>query len=170
MTRNNGLSTKQIALRGMLVALAMVLSWFESRVSLGIMIPGMKLGLTNLVVMIALYRLSEKDAIFINIIRILLVSMTFGNMFSMVYSLAGGLLSGTVMIILKRTKKFSMTSVSVAGGIFHNVGQIVVAMILMQTLALFYYLMVLWISGIVSGIIIGILSAEMVKRIPVNIM
>ena len=165
---NNEKSIRDITLRALLVALAMVLSWIEAQIHLSVMVPGMKIGLTNLVVMVALYKMSEKDAIFINVIRILLVSITFGNMFSFMYSLAGGLLSGIVMIILKKTGKLSMTFVSVAGGIAHNIGQIIVAMFVMKTTALLYYLMVLWASGIVAGIVIGVVSAEVVRRIPAN--
>lgn len=160
------MSTRKISIYGLLVALAMVLSWIESRFGFTMMVPGMKLGLTNLVVLLALYKIGYKDAIIINFIRILLVSMTFGNMFSFFYSLAGGLLSGIVMIILKKTDKVNLVTVSVMGGIFHNVGQILVAMVVMNTVHIAYYLAVLWVSGIVAGVIIGILSAQIVRRIP----
>ncbi|MBR3646480.1 MAG: Gx transporter family protein [Lachnospiraceae bacterium] len=159
---------KKVAFRAMLVALAMILSYVESQIPTWAMVPGMKLGLTNVVVMVALYRVNEKEAVIINVIRIMLVGFTFGNMFSIVYSLAGGILSGIVMIVLKRTGKVSMTTVSVAGGVFHNVGQIIVAMILLETKAILYYLMVLWITGIFAGVIIGLLSAEVIKRLPRN--
>lgn len=160
------MSTRKISIYGLLVALAMVLSWIECRFGFTMMVPGMKLGLTNLVVLLALYKIGYKDAIIINFIRILLVSMTFGNMFSFLYSLAGGLLSGIVMIILKKTDKINLVTVSVVGGIFHNVGQIIVAMVVMNTVHIAYYLAVLWVSGIVAGVIIGILSAQIVRRIP----
>lgn len=165
MNKNNISRTKKIAIYGMLVALAMVLSWVESCFAFAMIMPGMKLGLTNLVVMIALYKLGNKDALIINVVRIFLVSMTFGNMFSLIYSLAGGVLSFIVMIIAKKMK-FEMTLVSVLGGIFHNVGQIIVAMIVMNTFHLIYYLLALWISGIVAGVVIGIVSAQIIKRIP----
>ena len=166
MSNKESSSTKKIAVRALLVALAMVLSYIESQIQFLTMVPGMKLGLTNLVVMVALYKINEKEAIIINIVRIFLVGFTFGNLFSIMYSLAGGILSGVVMILLKKTKKVSMTTVSVAGGVFHNVGQIIVAMIVMETNAILYYLLVLWITGIFAGIIIGVLSAEVVKRLP----
>ena len=159
-------SVRKIAIRSLLVALAMVLSYIESQIPVGTMVPGMKLGLTNLVVMVALYRVDEKEAIIINVIRILLVGFTFGNLFSIAYSLSGGILSGMVMILLKKTNKVGMTTVSVAGGISHNVGQIIVAMIVMETSAILYYLLVLWITGLFAGVIIGLLSAESVKRLP----
>lgn len=159
-------NVKKIAFRGMLIALAMVLSWLESRIPVGALIPGMKLGLTNLVVMIALYRLNEADAIILNAVRIILVSMTFGNMFSLAFSMAGGILSGIVMILMKRSGRFSTMTVGVMGGIFHNVGQIIVAAIVMRTSAVFYYLCFLWFSGIAAGAVIGSLCARVVERLP----
>ena len=98
--------------------------------------------------------------------RILLVGLTFGNMFSLAYSMAGGILSGAVMIAMKKMTRASMVTVSLLGGIFHNVGQIIVAMIVLQTHSVLYYLLVLWITGIVSGIVVGLLSAQIVKRLP----
>ncbi len=157
--------SRKLAARGMLIALAFVLSWIESQFVFVSIAPGMKLGLTNLVVLIALYKINEKEAVVINVLRILLVGMTFGNMFSFIYSLAGGLLSAAVMILMKRGKRFSKVTVSVAGGIMHNVGQIIVAMIVMKTTAVLYYVFVLWISGIVAGALVGMLSAGILKHL-----
>ncbi len=165
MSKSN-MNVRRLSIRALLVVLAMVLSYIESQIIIGTMVPGMKLGLTNLVVMVALYRLDEKEAIIINIIRILLVGFTFGSVFSIAYSMAGGVLSGIVMILLKRTNKVGMTSVSVAGGISHNVGQIIVAMIVTKTSSIIYYLLVLWVTGIFAGVVVGILSAQVVKRLP----
>ncbi len=159
-------NTQKIALRGLLVAVAMVLSWVETQIPAFFAVPGIKLGLTNLVVLAALYCLSERDAVLINLLRILLVGITFGNMFSLLYSIAGGLLSGLTMILMKRFGKFDITAVSVAGGIMHNVGQILVATVVLETKSLLYYLPVLWISGIVAGLVIGLLSKEVVRRLP----
>lgn len=155
----------KIALRGMLVATAMILSWLESLLPVFVAIPGIKMGLTNIVVLVALYKLSCKDAFIINIIRIILVGITFGNTFSLLYSLAGGLLSGIVMIILKKTGRFGVTNISMAGGLCHNIGQILMAMLLLKTSAILYYLPVLWFSGILAGIIIGLLSSLILTRI-----
>ena len=163
-TRDN--TTHKIALRGMLVAVAFVLSWVEAQFPPLMAVPGVKLGLTNLVVLVALYRLSIKDALVLNVIRILLAGLTFGNVFSMVYSLAGGILSVLVMILLKLTKKFSIVSVSVAGGVFHNVGQVLVAMVVLASDGVFYYMAALWISGVVAGAVIGVLGAQLVKHLP----
>lgn len=158
--------TGRLAMRGMLVAVAMVLSWLEAQLPVFFAVPGMKMGLTNLVVLIALYRFGKKDAMIINILRILLVGLSFGNMFSMIYSLAGGLLSGIVMILLYITNRFRMVSVSLAGGIFHNVGQILVAMFVLESSSVLYYLPVLWISGMAAGVFVGLLGAQVVKRLP----
>ena len=159
----------KIAVRALFIALAMVLSYIESQIQFVSLVPGIKLGLTNLVVMVALYRISDKEAIMINVVRIILVGFTFGNLFSMVYSMAGGLLSGVVMLVMKRRTKVGMTTVSVLGGISHNVGQILVAMIALQTHAVLYYLLVLWITGIVAGVVVGIVSAQIVERLPKNL-
>lgn len=157
----------KVALRSVLIALAMVFSWIEAQIPYPI--PGAKLGLTNLVVLIALYRVSTRDAIAINIVRILLVGFTFGNMFSLIYSLAGGILSGLIMILMKKTGKFNITAVSLGGGIMHNMGQILVAMYVLKTKALIYYLPVLWITGITAGIIVGSLGSMVLKRLPESI-
>lgn len=169
MKGNRLSSTQWIAVTALLIALAMVLSYIESQIQFVSIVPGIKLGLTNLVVMVALYRMSEKEAIVINLVRIILVGMTFGSMFSLLYSMAGGILSGLVMILMKRWGKVTMTTVSMAGGIAHNVGQILVAMVVLQTQAMLYYLLVLWVTGIGAGIIIGLVSAQIVKRLPKNL-
>ena len=119
---------EKIALRAVLVAAAFVLAWLEAQIPTFIAVPGVKLGLTNLVVLLALYRLSWKDALVINLIRIILVGITFGNLFSLWYSLAGGLLSGTGMILLKELAHPRLVTVSVAGALLHNLGQLVPAL------------------------------------------
>ncbi len=158
-----------IALRGLLVALALVLSWLEAQIPVFFAVPGMKLGLTNLVVLTALYRLSAQDALILNAVRIVLVGMTFGNAFSMVYSLAGGILSFLAMVLLKKTGKFHIVTVSIAGGVFHNVGQIIVAMMVLDSGYVAYYLPVLWMSGIAAGTVIGIIGGQIVSRLPEEI-
>ena len=130
------------------------------------MVPGVKLGLTNLVVLVAIYRLSTMDALVINGIRILLVAFTFGNMFSLLYSFAGGMLSTIVMLLLKRSGRFRLPVVSVAGGIVHNIGQILVAMVVLESTGVAYYLGVLWFSGMIAGAVVGMIGAGVVKRLP----
>ena len=114
----------------------------------------------------ALYRMGAKQAVVINFVRIGLTAMLFGTVVSLWYSLAGGLLSGAVMIALKKTGKFQPVTVSVAGGVMHNVGQILVAMAIMQTSAIAWYLLVLWVSGIAAGAAVGLLGSWMLKRLP----
>ena len=155
------------AVRAVLVALAMVFSFIESQIPYPI--PGAKLGLSNLIVLVALYRLSVKDAVGINLIRIVLVGFTFGNMFSLVYSLAGGILSTAIMILMKKTDKFKIVSVSIAGGITHNIGQILVAMYVLKTTAILSYLPILWMTGLIAGIVIGILGNIILERLPHNL-
>ena len=158
-------STQKLALRGLLIALAMILSWVEAQLPAFFPVPGMKLGLTNLVVMTALYALGWADALAINLVRIILVGMTFGNLFAMLYSLAGGILSLCIMLLLKRSGRFRMVTVSIMGGIFHNVGQILVALVVLESGYVLYYLPVLWISGICAGAVIGGLCALVLKRL-----
>lgn len=161
-------STKIITTYGLLIALALVLSYVESLLPAFFAIPGMKLGLTNIVVVVALCKLGGKSAFAINIIRILLVTFMFGNAASFLYSLAGGLLSTLLMIVLKKCGIFSMTAVSAAGGVAHNVGQILMAMLLLYTSAVGYYMLVLWFTGIVTGLFVGVISGEIIKRIPTD--
>ena len=143
----------------------MIMSYLEAQLPVFFAIPGMKLGLTNVVVLVALYGMGYGSAAVINLVRIVLVSMLFGNGMSLAYSLAGGILSGAVMMLLKRTNAFSMVAVSIAGGIAHNIGQILVAMLVLQTAALGWYLLVLWVSGLVSGAIIGVIGGELCRRL-----
>lgn len=150
---------------GLFTALAMIFGYVEAILPISIGIPGVKLGLANLVVVFALYRLRPLEAFWINVVRIILVSFMFGNLSMMIYSLAGGVLSFAVMALLKKSRKFSIYGVSVAGGVFHNVGQLIVAMLVLETASLVYYGPVLLISGLVTGLLIGIVAQEVLKRI-----
>ncbi len=157
--------TNKITLYGVLTALAMILSFVESQLPVLIAIPGIKLGLTNIVVLFALYGMDYKAAAFINLVRIVLVGILFGTILSFGFSLAGGILSFLTMSLLKRTDKFSIIAVSAAGGVAHNIGQILVAMIVLNTRAIALYLPILWISGIISGILIGVIGGIVVNRV-----
>lgn len=159
------MKTKKIAYLGLLIALAFVFSYIEFLIPVNIGVPGAKLGLANLVVIVALYTLGEREAFLLSMVRIVLVGFTFANLAMMFYSLAGGCLSYAAMIAAKRTKVLSMTGVSVLGGVFHNVGQILVAMAALETASLIYYLPVLLIAGSISGVVIGLLGAMVTKRI-----
>jgi len=159
------MKTKKIALYGVLTAVALILSYVEAQLPSFTAIPGIKLGLTNIVVLIALYFMGNSAALGINILRIILVTLLFGNGASLAFSAAGGILSTLVMIVLKRTERFQIISVSVAGGITHNIGQILAAVIILNTKSIAWYLPVLWFSGIISGAVIGLLSAMLCKRL-----
>ena len=158
------MKTKKIAYLGLLIALAFVFSYIEFLIPVNIGIPGAKLGLANLVIIVALYTLNEKDAFLLSMVRIVLVGFTFANLASMLYSLAGGILSFLAMLLAKRTKRLSITGVSVIGGVFHNIGQIIMAIWVVKTASLIYYLPVLMVSGIAAGVAIGILGAMVTKR------
>ena len=155
---------KNAAFFGMMIALAFTLSYLESLLPFHFGVPGVKLGLANLVVVVALYIKNEKTALPVAVIRILLAGLTFGNTFSLLYSLSGGLLSFGVMCLAKRTK-LSVVGVSTAGGVAHNIGQIIVAAVVMGTAKIAYYLPVLLIAGTVTGVLIGIIAKLIIDRL-----
>lgn len=156
---------KKAAYMGMLTALAFVFSYIESLLPLNLGIPGVKLGLANLVVIVALYTMGVRAAFTLSLVRIVLAGLTFGNPASMIYSLAGGMLSLLVMVAGKRIKAFSIMGVSVLGGVSHNVGQILVAVLVMENANLAYYLPVLILAGTIAGVLVGILAAVLAKRL-----
>lgn len=156
---------KKIAYLSMFLALALVCSYVETLIPFPIGIPGVKLGLTNIIVILVLYCIGEKEAILISILRILLSGFMFGNAFAIIYSLAGGILSFIFMMLMKRTKKFSVITVSVAGGISHNIGQMLLASVLIESYYIVSYLPVLLISGTITGFLIGVLGQEIIIRI-----
>lgn len=158
--------TKKTAFLGMFTALALIASYVESLVPVYFGAPGIKLGLANLVTVVILYRSGWKDAAVVSALRILLSGFLFGNLFSILYSFAGAILSFLVMCLLKRIEGFSLIGISVAGGVFHNLGQIGAAVILMENGNVMYYFPVLMVAGIVTGMLIGIGSREVLKRIP----
>lgn len=150
---------------GLFTALALIFSYVESLIPFHIGIPGVKLGLANLIIVIALYKMQVKQVYLLAITRVVLAGFMFGNLFSIIYSLAGGLLSLTVMWFLKKNDGFSVIGISVAGGVFHNIGQLVIAMFVVESLDLVYYVPVLLIAGLITGLIIGITANEMLKRL-----
>ena len=159
------MNTKKTALWGMLTALAFVLSYLETLIPFSIGIPGAKLGLANLVVLTALYKLGYKDAFILNLIRIFLTAMTFGNVFSLIMSLAGGMLSYVVMALAKKTEKLPVILVSISGGISHNIGQILAAVFVIKNIHVLAYLPVLLFIGIISGTLIGIAGKEILEKL-----
>lgn len=158
----------RVAYFGVFTALALIFSYIESLIPFQIGIPGVKLGLANLIIVIALYKLNLKETYLLSIVRVLLSGFLFGNYFSIIYSLAGGLFSLTVMVFLKRQRGFSIMGISIAGGVCHNIGQLVVAMIVVETYSVIYYFPVLLVAGMITGFFIGAVADGMLKRL-VNI-
>lgn len=158
----------RVAYFGVFTALALIFSYVESLIPIQFGIPGVKLGLANLIIVIALYKMRLSEVFLLSIVRILLSGFLFGNYFSILYSLAGGLLSLAVMALLKKAGDFSVMGISMAGGVSHNVGQLVVAMLVVETVSVSYYLPVLLVAGLVTGFLIGVAAGEMLKRL-VNI-
>lgn len=157
--------TKRLVLLAMLTAVSMILSYVESLLpSVGI--PGVKMGLANIAVIFALFRFGWKEAAALSLVRVVLVSLLFGSVGAMLYSLAGAVLSLAVMALLRRIDRFSTVGISVAGGVAHNAGQILMAMLILQTKQLLGYLPVLAVSGIAGGVLTGLAAALLIRRIP----
>ena len=149
----------------MLTASAMILSYVESLLpSVGI--PGVKMGLANIAVIFVLFRFGWKEAAGVSLVRVVLVSLLFGSVGALLYSLAGAVLSLTVMALLRRIDRFTTVGVSVAGGIAHNAGQVLMAMLILETKQLIVYLPVLAITGIGGGILTGLTAALLIRRVP----
>ena len=156
---------KKIAYLGLFAAIAIIFGYVESLIPFFAGIPGIKLGLANLSVLFILETYTWKEAALVSMVRILVIGFMFGNMFSILYSMAGAALSLTVMTLMKRFSGFSILGVSVAGGVSHNIGQLIIAALIVENTSLFYYAPVLLISGVITGILIGILTGEVTKRI-----
>lgn len=150
---------------GVFTALVLILSYVEMLIPINFGIPGAKLGLANLVIVIVLYKTDWKEALLLSMVRIVLSGFIFGNLFSILYSLAGGILSLAVMALLKKRDVFSTAGVSIAGGVSHNIGQLIVAMLVVETYQVGYYLPVLLAAGVATGLLIGIVSQGVLKRI-----
>ena len=159
------METRKVAETGVLLALALVLSFFESLIPAFVAIPGIKLGLANIVVLFSLYRQGFKVSVLISVLRVILSAVLFGSVASFAYSLTGALLSICVMALLKKTRLFGTVAVSVTGAVVHNLGQIAVACFLLGRESLVYYLPVLLVSGVASGVVIGIVAAVLDRRI-----
>lgn len=159
------MNTRKTAFIGIAISLAMILSFVESQIPAFVAIPGVKVGLPNLVIVFLLYKIGWKDATLVNILRVVLVALLFGNIQTLSFSLAGAALSLLGMILLKKTEKFSPIAVSIVGGVLHNVGQILTASIWTATPEIAYYLPVLLLSGTIAGIVIGIVGGMLVNRL-----
>lgn len=161
--------TRRLAFSAMFAALALIFSYVEVLIPVPVPIPGVKLGIANLVILIAIYRLGFRYAFTINCVRIVVAGLLFSGVFGMIYSFAGGILSIVIMYLLYRTRLFSMVGISMAGGVSHNLGQLATACIIVSNTSLMSYFAVLLFSGLISGILIGILAHIIEKRLPKDI-
>ena len=159
------MKTKKVAFLGLFISLAMILSYVESQIPPLAAVPGVKIGLPNIVMVLLLYKIGAKETVIVSLIRIFLVSLLFGNVQTMTFSIAGAVLSLAGMILLKKTNLFSCITVSIVGGILHNVGQIIAACFWTNTAEIAYYPPVLLVSGIIAGAVIGIIAGLLVKRL-----
>ena len=161
--------TRKAAYGGLFLALALVVSYIETLIPIHVGIPGVKIGLANGVIMVLLYMVSLRETFAVSLARIVLSGFMFGNLMMILYSLAGGMLSLTVMALLKKWGGFSPVGISVAGGVSHNIGQLIVAILVLETGRLAYYFPVLLVSGTIAGIAVGLLASEVIKRMPKNL-
>ena len=161
---------KRITTVGAFAALALIFSYVEAMIPFSFGIPGVKLGLANLVVVTGLYFLNWKEVCVISMIRILIAGLLFGNGVSLIYSLSGGILSFIMMLIAKKTNMFSVSGVSVVGAVAHNIGQILAACFVMKSTVLIYsYLPILMIAGVITGFLLGIVSSILLRRLQVQL-
>lgn len=160
------MSTKRLATDAMFLTLALVVSYIEVLIPIPVGIPGIKLGLANGVIMVLLFFTTWIRTLEISVIRVVLAGFLFGNPMTIAYSLAGGILSLIVMGILKKIKGFSSVGISVGGGVAHNIGQLSIAVILMENTKIYYYAPVLLLTGTIAGVMIGVLRGVLVKKTP----
>ena len=158
-------SIKKLCYLALFCAIAIVLSYIESLIPLYLGVPGAKLGLANVVTLTLLLCFGLKESLVVTLLRIMIVAMVFTNLYMFLYSLVGGILSLLMMLLFKKTRLFSNIIVSMIGGIFHNVGQLLVAMYFFSSTVFMYYLPYLLIFGVLSGIGIGILSEIIYTKI-----
>ncbi len=159
-------NTHRLALMGLLTALGLIIGYIEFLIPIPLGIPGVKPGFANIVIVWALYSLGPWEALMINGMRIFLSGFLFGNFSMILYSLAGAAVSFLCMCLAKKSGLFSMTGVSMIGGVMHNMGQLLVAMAVLETVSLVYYGPVLLAAGVITGLLIGIVTGEVKKRIP----
>ena len=159
--------TRRLATTAVLVSLALILSFVESRIPAFLPIPGIKIGLANIVTLFAIYKLGAKDAVYILALRVSLASILFGTVTSFLYAAAGGALSLTVMLLIKKLTPLSAVSVSVLGGVAHNIAQVCVASLILSTNVVIYYLPPLLLSGTVAGVAVGLAGGLLVKKVKI---
>lgn len=158
-------TARKVALYGILIALAMVMSFVESLIPVPIPVPGVKLGLANLVTITGLYLVGIPGTVCVTVLRVVLVGFSFGNPYSMIYGLSGSILSLFVMALAKKYQWFSQIGISILGGVFHNIGQIIFAAMIVRTAGVFVYLPALLLAGSIAGTVIGILGGIMTERL-----
>lgn len=164
--RNN---TRRLTALALTVSFALILSFIESRIPAFVAIPGVKVGLANIAVIFALYKFGVTEAAIISCVRVILVSTLFGSPVSFIYSFVGAVLSLAVMFLLKKLTPLAEITVSVAGGVMHNIGQICAASIMLGTNVVIYYLPFLLLSGVIAGIAVGVASGLLIKKITLDL-
>jgi len=152
------MQSKRIAYYGLFASLAILMGYVEMLIPMPLLVPGMKLGLANVIIVIVLYFMDAKAAFFISLVRVLLSGLLFAGFAGLLYSLAGAIFSFCMMALMKKTNQFSIIGVSIAGGVFHNIGQIIVAILVVDNLKLVYYLPFLLFFGVATGAVIGIVG------------
>ncbi len=158
--------TRRIALLGVLTSVALVLSYLEVMLPpISTAVPGIKMGLPNIIIIFLLYKFGLKEAVTVSLIRVFIVALLFGNVMTLAYSVVGAVLSLGLMTLFKKLDFFSQVGVSIIGGISHNLGQILVAIFLFDTIQIGYYMIVLSITGTIAGVVIGIISSILVKKL-----
>ena len=156
---------KKVALLGIITSVALVLSYIEAILPpIWAAVPGIKMGFPNIVIIFVLYRFGIKESALVSFVRIFIVALLFGNVMTLAYSFAGAFLSIVLMAICKKTKFFSVVGTSIVGGVAHNLGQILVAMVLFDTVQIGYYMAVLAVTGTVAGVFVGIAGALLLKK------
>jgi heptaprenyl diphosphate synthase len=157
------LSTNRLTRISLLICVALVLSYAERFFIIPIAVPGVRLGLANLAVIIALYIGNETDAFFVSVLRIFLAAFLLGSVGGLLFSLGGGLLSFAIMCLAKKNRLFSLSGVSILGGIFHNIGQILVFALVVETVGILSYLPILIITGAISGLLNGVAASFIIR-------
>lgn len=163
--RNN---LKKLTSLALAISFALILSFIESRIPAFVAIPGVKVGLANIAIIFMLYKFGIKEAIIVSLIRVVMVSLLFGSVVSMFYSIAGAVLSLAAMILFMKLTPLKEVAISVIGGVTHNIGQIIMASIILDTNVVMYYLPFLLVSGTIAGIVVGITAALLIKKIKIK--
>lgn len=165
MKMKQALNTNKMIILALFICVALLLSYVESLIPFFGGVPGMKLGLPNLVVVFVLWKYGCKEAIMVNLVRILMSGLLFGNLFSILFSISGAVISFMFMCLSKKCG-FSIYGVSMVGAVFHNVGQILVAMLIVQTVSVGIYVPILMIAALITGYIIGMIAKLMLTYMP----